>query len=299
MNKRLARFLTSLVENPDLLDAFNDPDRRASVLETADVSPEDKAALLTGESGAVLRQLAVKPGDVEWVVAPGVKKAAIAFGIKAFKTVFGSRGDHQLLRAGPQASPRRRARPSAQGSRSREEVQGLAWTRRRSARRSRQRRVRGTGFSLVVQTTREAQAEMERADKLFYLVSDPAEALWLHERNASAESLAHHYAEGKPRLESYESMVAQILSHVMRGERVCVALYGHPGVGCDPTHMIMRRAETEGFRARIQPGVSSDACLYADLASTRWRMASSHTRRACSCTDGHESTCGRHCSSGR
>ena len=123
----------------------------------------------------------------------------------------------------------------------------------------------GTGFSLVVQTTREAQAEMERADKLFYLVSDPAEALWLHERNASAESLAHHYAEGKPRLESYESMVAQILSHVMRGERVCVALYGHPGVGCDPTHMIMRRAETDGFRARIQPGVSSDACLYADL----------------------------------
>ena len=109
MNKRLARFLTSLVENPELLDAFNDPDRRASVLETADVSPEDKAALLTGESGAVLRQLAVKPGDVEWVVAPGVKKAAIAFGIKAFKTIFGIKG-------GPPTPSRRPAGKSASKS---------------------------------------------------------------------------------------------------------------------------------------------------------------------------------------
>lgn len=123
----------------------------------------------------------------------------------------------------------------------------------------------GTGFSLIVQTTREAQTEIERADKLFYLVSDPAQAVWFHERNGAAESLAYHYEEGKPRIESYEAMVAQIVSHVMRGERVCVALYGHPGVGCDPTHMVMRRAATDGFRARILPGISSDACLYADL----------------------------------
>jgi hypothetical protein len=123
----------------------------------------------------------------------------------------------------------------------------------------------GTGFSLLLQTTREAQAEIDRADKLFYLVSDPAQAIWFHQRNAAAESLAHHYAEGKPRNESYEAMVEQILSHVAKGERVCVALYGHPGVGCDPTHMVMRRAATDGFRARILPGISSDACLYADL----------------------------------
>jgi hypothetical protein len=106
MNKRLARFLTSLVGDPERLDAFNDPDRRASVLETADLSQDDKDALLTGESGAVLRQLAVKPGDVEWVVAPGVKKATIAFGIKAFKTIFGIKG-------GPPAPSRRPAGRSA------------------------------------------------------------------------------------------------------------------------------------------------------------------------------------------
>jgi hypothetical protein len=123
----------------------------------------------------------------------------------------------------------------------------------------------GTGFSLIVQTTPEALNEIERADKLFYLVSDPAQAVWFHERNPAAESLAHHYAEGKPRTETYEAMVEQIVSHAREGRRVCVALYGHPGVGCDPTHMVMRRAAAEGFRARILPAISSEACLYADL----------------------------------
>jgi hypothetical protein len=60
-------------------------------------------------------------------------------------------------------------------------------------------------------------------------------------------------------------MVEHVIKHVRQGERVCVALYGHPGVGCDPTHMVMARSREEGFSARILPGVSSDACLYADL----------------------------------
>jgi hypothetical protein len=123
----------------------------------------------------------------------------------------------------------------------------------------------GTGFALISQATAEAVSHIERAQKLFHLVSDPAAALWLHSLNGSAESLATHYAEGKPRVESYQEMVERVITHVRRGERVCVALYGHPGVGCDPTHMVMARSREEGFSARILPGVSSDACLYADL----------------------------------
>jgi hypothetical protein len=123
----------------------------------------------------------------------------------------------------------------------------------------------GTGFSLISQVTHEAVTHIERAQKLFYLVSDPAAALWLHSLNGSAESLTTHYSEGKPRPDSYAEMVEHVLSHVRRGEHVCVALYGHPGVGCDPTHMVMARSREDGFSARILPGVSSDACLYADL----------------------------------
>ncbi|MEO8076050.1 MAG: SAM-dependent methyltransferase [Acidobacteriota bacterium] len=123
----------------------------------------------------------------------------------------------------------------------------------------------GTGFALMSQATLEAVSHIERAQKLFYLVSDPAAALWLQSLNGSAESLATHYAEGKRRSESYVEMVDHVIAHARAGERVCVALYGHPGVGCDPTHMVMARARAEGFSARILPGVSSDACLYADL----------------------------------
>jgi Tetrapyrrole (Corrin/Porphyrin) Methylases len=123
----------------------------------------------------------------------------------------------------------------------------------------------GTGFSLISQATTEAVSHIERAQKLLYLVSDPAAALWLHSLNPSAESLSPHYGEGKPRTDSYAGMVEEVLAHVRRGEQVCVALYGHPGVGCDPTHMVMARSREEGFSARILPGVSSDACLYADL----------------------------------
>ena len=123
----------------------------------------------------------------------------------------------------------------------------------------------GTGFSLITQTTGEAIREIERAQRVLYLVADPAAARWLHSLNPTAESLSNHYAQGKPRSDSYREMADRILAHARRGERVCVALYGHPGIGCDPTHIVMARAREEAIPARIQPGISSDACLFADL----------------------------------
>lgn len=123
----------------------------------------------------------------------------------------------------------------------------------------------GTGFSLVTQTTPEALAAMQRADKLFHVVGEPAAAVWLKSLNQTAESLALLYGEGKPRRQTYRDMVERILAHVRRGENVCVALYGHPTVGCDPTQMILARGRREGFTVRVLPGISSDACLFADL----------------------------------
>jgi hypothetical protein len=117
----------------------------------------------------------------------------------------------------------------------------------------------------MVQATFEAVGQIEVADKLFHVVAEPAAAYWLKSLNPTAESLTQYYAEGKPRMRTYEEMVERILSHVHRGEQVCVAFYGHPAVGVEPTQMVMRRARVEGFSARILPGVSSEACLYADL----------------------------------
>jgi hypothetical protein len=83
VNKRLVDFLNALVRDPDLLDAFNDPVRRKAIVDKADLPPEDKDALMSDNSGDILRRLG-ETKDVTWVVAPGVKKSNIAFGIKAF-----------------------------------------------------------------------------------------------------------------------------------------------------------------------------------------------------------------------
>lgn len=88
VNKRLVDFLNSLVKDPDMLDAFNDPERRSNIVDKADLPAEDKAALMSENSGDILKRLSVDPKDVTWVVAPGIKKANIAFGIKAFKFPF-------------------------------------------------------------------------------------------------------------------------------------------------------------------------------------------------------------------
>ena len=77
----------------------------------------------------------------------------------------------------------------------------------------------GTGFSLVTQTTPEALAAMQRADKLFHVVGEPAAAVWLKSLNQTAESLALLYGEGKPRRQTYREMVERILAHVRRGGR--------------------------------------------------------------------------------
>jgi hypothetical protein len=50
-----------------------------------------------------------------------------------------------------------------------------------------------------------------------------------------------------------------------RGLRVCVALYGHPGVFVLPAHEAIRRARAEGFDAVMLPGISAEDCLIADV----------------------------------
>ncbi len=123
----------------------------------------------------------------------------------------------------------------------------------------------GTGIALVGQMTFEGLACIEHAEKLLCLVGDPVMESWLRERNPTAESLVDCYAKGKPCEKSYRDMVERILSYVRQGLNVVVAIYGHPGVMCDPSHAVLRSARRAGFRARLLPGISAEACLFADL----------------------------------
>ena len=123
----------------------------------------------------------------------------------------------------------------------------------------------GTGITLVAHTTLETLDCLKRADRLLYLVTEPATETWLRDLNRSAETLRDCYAPGKSRLDSYREMVERMLAAVRTGASVCAAFYGHPGVFVNPGHEAVRRARREGFQARMLPGISAEDCLFADL----------------------------------
>jgi uncharacterized protein YabN with tetrapyrrole methylase and pyrophosphatase domain len=122
----------------------------------------------------------------------------------------------------------------------------------------------GTGIRLS-QLTAEARSHIESAEKLLFLVADPVSEAWLAQANPTAESLAGYYSPDKLRHDSYQQMVERVLACVREGGRVCLALYGHPGVFAFPAHEAVRRARASGYRATMLPAVSAEDCLFADL----------------------------------
>jgi hypothetical protein len=124
----------------------------------------------------------------------------------------------------------------------------------------------GTGIRTVGHLTVEAIAWMRRADKILYVVGDPVAEGVIKELNPDgAESLSPMYAEGKPRIQTYNEMVERTLECVREGLLTCQACYGHPGVFVYPSHESIRRARAEGYVARMLPGISAEDCLFADL----------------------------------
>ena len=123
----------------------------------------------------------------------------------------------------------------------------------------------GTGITGVGQITLEALGAIEQADQLFYIANDPITEAWLKQRNASAATLSDLYAEGKSRQATYAEMAARVVLAVRSGLRVCVAVYGHPGVFVQFSHVAIRQLRRERYSARMLPGVSADGCLVADV----------------------------------
>lgn len=123
----------------------------------------------------------------------------------------------------------------------------------------------GTGYLVAGHATVESLSHLRAAEKLFYLVAEPATELWLREQNATAESLFDCYREGRSRDLSYDAMVGRVLAAVASGRDVCAAFYGHPGVLAFPPHEMVRRARASGHFARMLPGISAEACLVCDL----------------------------------
>ncbi len=110
-----------------------------------------------------------------------------------------------------------------------------------------------------------ARSHIEQADVVFAAVSDGIVEKWIEGMHQDVRSLQPFYAPGKSRTRTYREMVAAIMAEVRAGKKVCAAFYGHPGVFAWAPHESIRIARREGYPAVMEPGISAEDCLYADL----------------------------------
>ncbi len=123
----------------------------------------------------------------------------------------------------------------------------------------------GLGMMLGAHVSPRSRSEIEQADTVFGLVSDAMVELWLQHMRPDMRSLQPYYAAGKRRTQSYREMIEAMLVEVRAGHRVCGVFYGHPGVFAQVPHHAIAQARAEGYEADMQPGISAEDCLYADL----------------------------------
>lgn len=134
----------------------------------------------------------------------------------------------------------------------------------------------GMGMTLGSHLTPLARSHIEQADVVFAGLSDGIVELWLQRMHPDVRSLQPYYREGKSRLQTYREWVELMMTEVRAGKRVCGVFYGHPGIFAWSPHKAIAAARAEGFHAHMEPGISAEDCLYADLGVDPGRFGCQH-----------------------
>ncbi|MGB0835824.1 MAG: SAM-dependent methyltransferase [Psychrobium sp.] len=124
----------------------------------------------------------------------------------------------------------------------------------------------GTGILIGGDISVRGRAQISQADQVFFTVPDEISKQWIKSLNPNHVDLAEHYGDGKSRLVTYNDMTENIISAVKAGKNVCAAFYGHPGVFVYASHEAIKKLKAEGFNAHMEPGISAEDCLFADLS---------------------------------
>lgn len=134
----------------------------------------------------------------------------------------------------------------------------------------------GVGMTLGSHLTPLARSHIQQADVVFAAVSDNVVEMWLERMHPDVRSLQPYYGEGKPRMVTYREWVEVLMTEVRAGKRVCAVFYGHPGIFAWSPHKVIEVARAEGFAARMEPGISAEDCLYADLGIDPGKFGCQH-----------------------
>lgn len=134
----------------------------------------------------------------------------------------------------------------------------------------------GLGMTLGSHLSPLARSHIEQADVVFAGLSDGIVELWLQRMHPDVRSLQPYYAEGKSRMVTYRQWVELMMTEVRAGKKVCGVFYGHPGIFAWSPHKVIEVARAEGFEAHMEPGISAEDCLYADLGIDPGRFGCQH-----------------------
>ncbi|WP_426663790.1 SAM-dependent methyltransferase [Rhodanobacter aciditrophus] len=136
----------------------------------------------------------------------------------------------------------------------------------------------GLGMTLGSHLSPLARSHIQQADVVFAAISDAIVGVWLEHMHPDVRSLQPYYGDGKSksRAVTYREWVDVMMAEVRAGKRVCAVFYGHPGIFAWSPHEVIRLARAEGFQAHMEPGISAEDCLYADLGIDPGRFGCQH-----------------------
>lgn len=135
----------------------------------------------------------------------------------------------------------------------------------------------GLGMTLGSHLSPLARSHIEQADVVFAALSDGIVEVWLESMHPDVRSLQPYYGNGdKSRAITYREWVDVMMAEVRAGKRVCAVFYGHPGIFAWSPHEVIKVARAEGFHAHMEPGISAEDCLYADLGIDPGRHGCQH-----------------------
>ncbi|TAM28366.1 MAG: hypothetical protein EPN68_05370 [Rhodanobacter sp.] len=135
----------------------------------------------------------------------------------------------------------------------------------------------GLGMTLGSHLSPLARSHIEQSDVVFAALSDAIVEQWLEQMHPDVRSLQPYYGKGdKSRAVTYREWVEVMMAEVRAGKKVCAVFYGHPGIFAWSPHEVIKLARAEGFQAHMEPGISAEDCLYADLGIDPGRYGCQH-----------------------
>lgn len=123
----------------------------------------------------------------------------------------------------------------------------------------------GVGMTAGAHLTASAKRHIERADILFIDVPNALFGAWLKDMHGDVRDVGTIRAEQRLPGETNLAIAEILLTEVRKGANVCAAFYGHPGTFGGPARVAIQLARNEGYSTHLEPSLSAEDCLYADL----------------------------------